>query len=615
MIRASDIRLEKGDSLALIVKARPLYHKLENLDYITGDERIATVTEHTLSAVDDGETTVCASADYNGAHYSAETNVTVSDLGYDIASNRTATEIVLARYTDEIKVGEEYALQAYIMSAISEEHPYPYGYQDDNIVLYASSNPDVCRIKNGVLLGVAPGDAVITVSDLSGNCAKTLAVHVAAVETTEYADDDTLVVNADAYDWSTAETTTLAIQSILASASGAGKKRVVFPAQIYYVSPVYGSIQIPTMMVVDFSGSTIQIEPSAMTETGYAMICFADTVDSSIVNATILGERDLIDGTGAESCMSVKITGVAKNSGLSHCTISKSPGFNLGINNSGRKVSGVSLGGITAGGLDDSGAEIEEEYAYRSGYVDISNVGNAEGKIWLGNVQGYGGYLYMSARVFDTYFYDADKVFISHAKRCIQYYAIDKPADAVYARIVYWWGSAPTSSDPDYHAIAHFHSYDKPIKCYVKDCVLEDNYSLAINPNGGEDTLIERCTFRRNGYRDPASHIDWEDGRQHNKGHIVRYCTFESGGTAIMSVNSDGLVVHNNVFKSAPLSLGSETQNARVWLNQFFETSVDIYPKTDEVFSQNYGYDGSSYKLSSVDNVGFDVRAKDNTFI
>ena len=536
-------------------------------------------------------------------------------MEYDINTTRTAIDISLTRIPESIEVGEEFSAQVYMLSEMTDDHPYPYSYYDDNLVKFSSNDTSICRVKNGVLIGVSPGTATITVSDIAGTVSKTFDVQVVEETTLEYTEDEVLEVNADDYNWTDAEATTLAIQTILADASSSGMKKVIFPNQIYNVSPAYGSIYIPTRMIVDFSGGIIQIEPSDMTTSGgYAMIYLQDVEYSSIENAVIYGERDLIDGTGVEGCRSVVIYGNSIKSGLKNCTISKSPGFNMGFGNINRKVSGVKLSGIAAGGLDATGNEIEESYAFRSDYTNISNVGNAKGQIWLGNVQGFGGYLYMSARVYSVWFYDTNKNFISMTPHCIQYYAVQKPENAVYARIVFWWETAPTSGDPDYASIAHFHSYDKPDRCYVKNCVMEDSYSLAISTNGGESMLIDGCTFRNNGYRDPASHLDWEDGRQHNKGHILRNCTFEGGGTAVMSVNSDGLVVHNNVFTDTSMSISDETQNSRIWLNQFINSKASINTKTDMVFSQNYGFDGSSYTLTNNDGTDFAIREVENHF-
>lgn len=612
MIRAVQA-LEAGDETALSTLVRPNTAVVSSLTYST-DSSVLKLSGNTVKALEDGTATITADAIIDEHPYSTELDVTVAPLEYGLTSSRTATDIALARVPDIIEVGEEFAVQAYILSAITTDHPWPYSYYDDNLAKYTSSDPSVCRVKNGVLLGVSTGTATITVSDLSETVQKTFTVNVVEQTSLQHTDAEVLNVNAADYDWTTAETTTLAIINILSAASAAGKKKVVFPNQIYNVSPAYGTIYIPTQMIVDFSGSVVQIEPSAMTSTGYQMFCLNATQYSSIENAIIYGERDLIDGTGTEGCVSVNIAGCSYRSGLKNCTISKSPGFNISFGNTNRTVKAVAKSSIEAGGIDANGNDVAEDYSFRSNaYVDISAVGKTDGRFWLGNVQGFGGYLYLSARVYNIFFYDADKTFISALHHCIQYYAYKKPEGAVYARISFWQGSAPTSGDPDYGAIAHIHSYDKPERCYISHCTLEDNYSTAIAPNGGESMLVEYCTFKNNGYRDPASHLDWEDGRQHNKGHILRYNTFEGGG-AVTAVGADGLVIHNNTFTQVPLNIGDEVQNSRIWLNRFIKCKATITPKTDDVFSQNYGYDGGSYTLNTMTDVGFAVRETANSF-
>ena len=81
-------------------------------------------------------------------------------------------------------------------------------------------------------------------------------------------------------------------------------------------------------------------------------------------------------------------------------------------------------------------------------------------------------------------------------------------------------------------------------------------------------------------------------------------------------VTADGLAIHNNVFTDVPLNIGSEVQNSCIWLNQFIgsKAKCTIAPKTDEVFSQNYGYDGASYTLNTMTDVGFAVRETANSF-
>lgn len=578
---------------------------------MSNNETVIEIDNGFIIAKEDGTAEIIISVKNGSSVFSASITAEVKDIIYDISSTRTATGITIARKTDTIEIGEEFALQSYILSQVTADHPYPYGYSDDNLVKYSSDNPSVCRVKNGVLFGASTGTANITVSDIDGLVSESFSVQVVEATSLEYTEDEVWTINAEDYDWTDAEATTLAIIEIVEKAKEDGMKKVVFPNQIYNVSPDYGTVNIPTQMILDFSDGIIRIEESNLTTSGYQMFLFQDTEYSSIENAIIYGERDLISGTGAESCQSIFFAGYNYKSGLKDCTISKSPGFNIGAMDKNLVRVPFKLTALETGGIDDNGQDMEESYAFRnSGYMNISSIGSQFG---FGNMQGYQGYLYLSARCYDIFFYDADYNFISSLNNCIQYYMYDKPTNSVYARIVFRQASTPTSCEADFGGIAHIYSMNRSNKCYIKNCVMEDNYSTAIQPNGGESWLIENCTFKNNGYRDPASHIDWEDGRNNSKGHILRNCTFEGGG-AVTAVGADGLAIHNNIFTSVPLTIGSEVQNSRIWLNQFVGSKVTISPKTDEVFSQNYGTDGATYALETVSGVCFAIRECSNSF-
>lgn len=571
-----------------------------NLDLATVD------TKGVVTAKNIGEAKVNVSIIVAETEQTQTANINIVDeLDYDISTTRTPTGITIARKPSEIEIGEEYVCQAYVLSSVTEEHPYPYGYSDDNLVKFTSNNEDVCTVKNGVLKGISKGTATITVSDIDGLVSETFNVQVVEETSLEYTDDEVWEVNASDYDWSTTESTTLAIIEILSKATTDGMKKVIFPYQNYYVSPAYGTINIPTQMILNFSDSIIQIEESTLTSSGYQMFLFKDTEYSSIENAIIYGERDLIDGTGAESCQSIFFKGYNYKSGIKDSTISKSVGFNIGALHTRTAITPFTINSVESGAIDDNGQDIEETYAFRNnGYINISSIKDEFG---FGNMQGYQGYLYLSARPYDIYFYDSNKTFISCLKNCIQYYFYKKPSNSVYARIVFRQGTAPTSCDGDFGGIAHIYSLEKCNKCYVKNCIMEENYSTAIQPNGGESWVIEDCYFKDNGVRDPSSHIDWEDGRNNLKGHILRNCTFEGGG-AITLVGADGTAIHNNIFINTSLNQGGEVQNSRMWLNQFIKAKANITTKTDMVFSQNYFDEDSTCTLTDNEGANFKIR-------
>lgn len=602
---ANSISLEEGDLFAPYIRISPEKFSSLHKTLTSNNDTVIKIKNGMIVAKEDGTAEIIISVKNGASIFSDSITAEVKDVIYNVTSTRTATGITITRKTDTLEIGEEFALQSYVLSEVTDDHPYPYGYSDDNLVKYSSDNPEVCRVKNGVLLGVSTGTANITVSDINGIVSESFGVQVVEETSLEYTEDEVWKINEEDYDWSTTEKTTLALIEIVEKAKTDGMRKVIFPNQIYYISPAYGTISVPTETILDFSDGVIQIEESALTSSGYQMFLFQDTEYSSIENAVIYGERDLIDGTGSEQCQSVYFNGYNYKSGLKDCTVSKSVGFNIGAMHKRTSMIPFKLTAVESGGIDDSGQNKDEPYAFRNnGYMNISNVGERFG---FGNMQGFQGYLYLSARCYDIFFYDSNYTFISSLKNCIQYYMYGKPSNAVYARIVFRQGTAPTGSDGDFGGIAHIYSLEKCNKCYIKNCVMEDNYSTAIQPNGGDGWVIENCTFKNNGYRDPSSHIDWEDGRNHLKGHILRNCTFEGGGT-LMVVGADGLVIHNNILKDMNFVQGGEVQNSRIWLNQFVDANATVETKTDMVFSQNYAIGKSTFTLKDNDATGFKIR-------
>lgn len=597
---ADDVELEAGDSLPLRLAHNPVSKVLTDVAY-SSDDASVVVNGDMMTAAVQGEAEITATAECDGQSYSTTGNVTVAPLTTEDRNARTIIDIALARVPETIAVGEEYVCQAYGISEVNADRPYPYSYFDSNMVVFTSSNPSVCRVKNGCLFGVSIGTAVITVSDIEGNVSKTFNVSVTAEEVLEYTESEVYYVSASSYDFSDAEHTTLSIISALEDASSGGYKKTVFPYRSYEISPVYGTIYIPTDMIVDFQDSTIQIMASSMsTSGGYTMFRFYNTHLSKLVNAKIYGERFQLSGSYSEGCRSVIINGKSYKSGLENCTISESPGFNISFGNSDRKVTGVLLRDVTAGGLDDTGAEIEAALTYRSGYTGISGIGS-DNKLAFGNVQGNGGYTYLSARMFDIFWFDGEHSLISITRHAIQYYRVTKPSNAVYCRIVWNWDSAPTSCDGDFFGIVHAYSYDKPEKCFIRNCILEDNSAAAITGNGGENTVIEHCTFVNNGYTSCAAHINWEDGRMDNIGHILRWNTF-SGVGRVNSVWAASLSIHNNIFTKSRLAIEVNTENIRVWLNYFDAARCGIQSKTDGIVMQNYGVNGATLTITPVTN-------------
>lgn len=597
-----------------------------NIKYTSENENIATINNNDVYAKRNGKTNIVSTTRYSSnvtnkiVDLELKTPVNVEPIIYTPTSVRTANRIVFQNPIDSINTGEEYSLYALVLNEITDDKKTPYDYADDNIVIFESEDPSVCRVKNGVLKGVSEGSTNIIAKDITGTVTATMPIKVE--QYIEYVPTNEEIYNVVLpctttngvlhVDNTNSEETTKTIQDLLSYCTENNKRKIVFPKGQYLISPTYGSILIPSNLIIDFSNSDINIEESEKTSTGYQMIIFDNTQKSKIINANIYGERFTMSASsGAESCQSIYFIGDCYRSGLENCIISQSPGFNIGAIFKNLVRCPLKLTNVESGKLNDDGSVSTEtvDYCYRSiGYINISSLGNRFG---FGNRQGHEGYAYLRARIYDVYFYNENKEFISSIKDCLQYFLYDKPSDVKYAKVVFYQTSIPTTCDADFNSVAMLYSHTCPNKCFIRNCVLEDNYSTAIQPNGGDNWVIENNIFRRNGYRDPASQIDWEDGRNNIHGHIVRNNIFEDGG-AVTFVSGSCMVFHNNILKNNALNQGGEVQNSRMWLNQFIGGKVSIDTKTDMVFSQNYFIDGATYSLTDNSATNFRIHEFNN---
>lgn len=621
----TSLNLEKGDNIQPIIDVKPITIKKSDciINSSSSNDNVS-IDNNGINAINNGTANIIYTAKYKKKVVDKAINVNIDTLQYTPTSARTSNKIIIQNPIDSIGINEEYSLYALVLNAITEDKKTPYEFADDNIVIFESGDSSICSVKNGVLKGVSEGSTNIVAKDITGTITTSMPIKV--VQYNEYipTDAETYKVTLPCpttngvlhIDNTNSEKTTKAIQDLLAYCTANNKRKIIFPKGKYLISPVYDSINIPSNLIIDFNNSDINIEESSKTATGYGMIVFLNSEYSKIINASIYGERFTMSASsGAESCQSILFTGTCYRSGLENCTISQSPGFNIGASSRGLIRCPFLLKNVESGNINNDGSVSNEtvDCCYRS--KDFINISSLTGynRIGFGNRQGYEGYLYLSARVYDIYFYDENKQFISSLKSCLQYFIYEKPTNAKYAKIVFYQTTMPTKGDPDFNSIAMIYAQNTPNKCFIKNCILEDNYSTAIQLNSGDNWVMENNIFRRNGYRDPASQIDWEDGRNNIHGHIVRNNIFEDGG-AVTFVGGSCMVFHNNIFKNNALNHGDEVQNSRIWLNQFTgkKSIANIKSKTDIVFSQNYFNDGAKYNLSPTSNVEFKIHEFEN---
>lgn len=618
----TSVQIQSGENQALTVVASPKrYTPLFTTIFDSGNDGYVTVDQKgLLMGVNNGNTEISVTSTYNGSTFINYVPVTV---GASSVTPPTSTRIIdgicLNRTTESLEVGREFVAMATTL---------PFDVYNDNIIVWESSNPQVCSINYGVLSGLSAGTSTITAYDGTKTFSKSFTVTVTEPVNTTLTTAEIYTVALSDYSISNNNTnstsTTNGIQSAMNYASSNGYKKIVFPAGTYLVSPVVRTLKLPTEMIVDFSNSIINIEFSSMSATGYSMFLIENTKNTKLINAIIYGENQspsaTLEGTN-EACLSVLISKDAYRSGLENCTISKSVGFNItsyiekGSDQAGRHPSkdNWQIGNISdVNGQNDN--SVTERHFRNINYLNISGL---EEHYQLGYTQGYFGYPHLRSRLYSIFFYDLNHNFIEAHKYNLQFYNYKKPTGAVYAKIVIYQDVAPTSQDSDFVAVAMLRTIHMPTDCFIKNCTIEDNWSTGIAMIGGQGWVIEGNTFNRNGKRMPACDIDWEDGWETSVGDICRNNTFNSPSGIIVS-GVCSVSVHDNTFNNSHLHVYERTANWRAYGNFFNgkgnNRNLKLGCQADSYFARNIlsgvTYDipitehttGALYKVHTLNN-------------
>ena len=587
-IAAQDaIYMQPGDEVKLYAKASP-DGTVDTIKAKIADQTVASYEGERITGLANGSTTLKLTA----GSITKDVQIYVGQqTGETITSERTIAEIAIANPVSELQVGDEWALYAIAKDADA----VPYDVADDNIVTMSSSAPDVVAVEFGVLRARAPGTATITVADHTGSISKTMDVTVVAADDLTVPERDTYRVNDRTHniynDGTHPQETTAGLQSSLDYAEEQNYRKIVFNPGTYLCNADYGVLTIPSGMIVDFNGAEIHLEYGSQAAAGYTFITIDGGAKTVLRNLTVYAENAVQTG-GSTNDVTLCIKGDSSRVRVENCAFLDSPGFNVSCHYTRTAVVGFQLANVEAGGISDDGTPETETASGRfraKDYIGISTIGATFG---LGNMQGYQGYLYMRARLYDIYFYDADKNLISSIKDCVQYQQYDKPEGAAYCKIVFYQADAPTSGDPDYASIAHIYTAKQPKFCTFKDCRFERAVMTGLSPQGCIALTLDGCIFADNGSADPYAHIDWEDGRQHMQGHIVRDCSFaQSASKWHCNVEAPGggrnIVMHGCTVQGGSVSAGSESQNWRMYHNDFRETTVSLASKGDMVFAGN----------------------------
>ena len=537
----------------------------------------------------------------------------ISDTSKKIlTSNRTATDIYIINPIKTMKVGDNHVLWACVFDDTTN---YLYDMpSQDNIVNITSDNPSVVSTQFGVLFANRTGSATITATDITGN--KSANFTVTVENDIDYT--GTNVLNVDLSTFNLDNTGTIgtglanceSLVSLFAYASQNNYDKIIFPTGTYNFNGDYGTIQFPSNLIIDFNNSIIQLEfrnsvdisdwEHIRADNEYAYKMFnINAKNCIIINGKFYGENYLDNGGHhIEHELTFDVYGNCENSRFINCEFSYAPGFNvnLGHNIYNDTRTAFKLSNAEIGGYNDIGENDDSiTTRFRSkDYISLASLNNYKDKtltFGLGCMQGYGGYAYVRGRFYNIYFFDENKQFISKLDKCVQFEYYQRPVNSVYCKIEFYQDYLPSESDPDFGGIIHLFAVEELKGFRFENCKFEQNQSTGLCPQGGTGIIIDSCEFINNGFYDPASNIDWEDGGQHIHGHIVKKCLFKSNDNkkhTIINVKSRGVVLYKNTFDYINYEQRTEVENARIFKNKFInDSTVQLSSKTDMVYAYN----------------------------
>lgn len=597
MIMTQDyICMNKNDKVTLSYGVTPEIFK-DSVVIESNDTSIATVKGNVITAINEGEarlTLTFANATFEIVVYVGKEVSDVDKVSIEALSDRTVNKILIVNeidFPETFYPDDEFAVYAL---GIDTTNPIPYKYSDKNMLKFTSNNTDVCTVEFGVLHTNNPGTATITISNLEETVTKEITVNV--IETPAPLADYDIYKCDDRkfgiYNNNTnATSTTEGLKNAMDYAVAQGYKKIVFNKGEYAIDPKKCPISIPSNLEVDFSDSEVYTPTTAPANT-YVVFSCHDVENVKIVHVHTHGENYKGSHFHSEGNILMNIDGGCENIKVEDSSFTHCPGFNFNL---GYRIQGAvavfKLANVEQGSLSDNGEALDDNITshFRSkDYIDLTRLEADE--FGLGNMQGYQGYTYMTSRLYNIYFYDENKLFISALKWCIQYQTYKKPSNAKYCKIMFFQETAPTKSDPDYFGIAWIYNIKNPRNIYITRCTLEQNVSCGLSPQGGRHLVVSDCDFINNGHIDPSSQIDWEDGRIHMQGHIIRRNRFintTSYTCQIVSTASRDISFHDNYVERCQYKIGAEAQNTRTFRNVFKKCGINYNNKADCVFIGN----------------------------
>lgn len=568
--------------------------------FATSNESVATVSdEGVVMGVGVGEATITVTSGNATRQIGVIVGSQVSDPSeIEAMVTRTPDAIEIINPVDTLRVGDERVLYAVGINNTGLRYDITY----QNFIKFESSNPEIASVEFGVVTANKEGACEIIASNIDGSVTKSMPLTVTPAIVESIAEGQIYRVDDHKFgiynNGTHSAETTAGIAEALIYASEQGYRKIVFNGGEYLMNADYlpnaTTIEIPSGLIVDFNGATIRIEKGEKSLSGYTLFAMTNCADSQLLNATFFGENYESESLlRKESNRTLAIRENCRDILVENCRFGWAMGFNVGLSFSRSWANSLSLSNIEAGGLDDSGVNVSAAYTFRT--IDFINVSKLVDSWCLGNYQGYQTQ-YMRSRLYDIYFFDSNYNILFFKKNCYdrEKYYFPAGIKPTYCKIAFFQEEAPTQQDPDYFGVTHIVDMRKPERVTFRNCTFDHAISTGLSPQGGNNVVVENCHFEDNGYQDPYSHIDWEDGRQNSNGHIVKNTTFVATGSwganscQIINGYSRNIVLKDNVIKGGMLRTWDESVYPRMYHNTIIGTKVELESKLDAVYANNF---------------------------
>ena len=284
------------------------------------------------------------------------------------------------------------------------------------------------------------------------------------------------------------------------------------------------NLSIPNNFTLDLNGSRIRTKTTEAWQNIYRMITIDDKYDSHVINGTLEGDyrrrsnENRPDGyTSAEQGGCFSIIGDSRYCSLEDVRVELFPGYccTMGVNGTSTKVDfSTQIQGFTNVNIDKNGNEFYEENKWTSDYYALPSKLYDSKTILVGQYLGNGWTVQGDSWNVDYHLYDENKKLI-RTIHGFQYREFIKPTETRFIRCTYYCKTTDDRPDPATY-LKNIHltaiDYAKPRNCTFRNLYFYDTRTCGMNPNQGNNILIEGCKYDKCATNITPVCVDFEDG-------------------------------------------------------------------------------------------------------